>query len=196
MRKLPLRAVRLAQLGAVRVAGSVASSLHRQARHLEIRLDSVDKGLDVKPIADIAWPSIDLAQVVDPIVVILSSTEFASTTRFFADNPASGRSLVSAEAQALLYCIVRNLRPDHVFEIGSYKAGTTEALCRAVHANNNGVVHTVDPFRADYITATVKHWPRELFKHVSVPPDELHGFLYGDGAQANSSGRCFCGWQS
>ena len=92
----------------------------------------------------------------------------SAATHFFADNPASQRSLVSPQAQALLYSILRNLRPDHVIEIGSYKAGTTEALCRALHANSHGLVHTVDPFRADYIAATVKHWPPELLKHVRI----------------------------
>ena len=162
------RAFRIAQLGAVRVAASAANSLHRQARYIEVRLDGLDKGLDVEPITDIAWPSIDLAQCGDPVLAVLSSTEFESATRFFADNPASQRSLVSPQAQALLYSILRNLRPNHVFEIGSYKAGTTEALCRALHANGHGLVHTVDPFRADYITATIKHWPPELLKHVRV----------------------------
>src|SRR5215475_11331199 len=162
------RAFRIAQLGAVRIAASAANSLHRQARHLEIRLDGLDKGLDVAPIKDIAWPSIDLAKCDDPILAVLSSTEFELATRFFADNPASQRSLVSPQAQALLYSILRNLRPDHVFEIGSYKAGTTEALCRALHANGHGLIHTVDPFRADYITATIRHWPRELTGHVQV----------------------------
>jgi len=162
------RALRIAQLGAVRVAASAANSLHRHARYIEVRLDGLDKGLDVEPIADIAWPSIDLAQSGDPVLAILSSIEFEPATRFFADNPASQRSLVSPQAQALLYSILRNLQPDHVFEIGSYKAGTTESLCRALHANSHGLVHTVDPFRADYITATLKHWPPELLKHVRV----------------------------
>jgi hypothetical protein len=162
------RAFRIAQLGAVRVAASAANSLHRQAKYLEVRLDGLDKGLNVAPITNIAWPSIDLTRRDDPILTILSSAEFQSATRFFADNPAGQRSLVSAQAQALLYAVLRNLRPDHVFEIGSYKAGTTEALCRALHANGHGVVHTVDHFRADYILATIKHWPQELLAHVCV----------------------------
>jgi hypothetical protein len=160
--------IRIAQLGAVRMAASAANSLDRQARHLEVRLDGLDKGLNVAPITNIAWPAVDLSKCGDPILAILSSTEFQCATRSFADSPASQRSLVSPQAQALLYSILRNLRPDHVFEIGSYKAGTAEALCRALHANSHGVVHTVDPFRADYIAATIKHWPQELLAYVRV----------------------------
>src|SRR6185312_13809410 len=162
------RALRIAQLGAVRVAASAAKSLHRHAKHLEVRLDGLHKGLDVRPIADVPWPSLDLAHCHDPVLAILGSEEFVAATKFFADNPAAQRSLVSPQAQALLYAILRNLRPDHVFEIGSYKAGTTEALCRALAANGQGTVHTVDPFRADYVMATLKHWPRELAQHARV----------------------------
>src|SRR4029079_18237049 len=126
------------------------------------------KGLAVLPITDVAWPSLDLAKAGDPVKDILSSGEFEAATLFFANSPAAQRSLVSGQAQALLYCTIRNLRPDHVFEIGSYKAGTTEALCRALHANGHGLLHTVDPFRGDYIAATVAHWPTDLVRYVSI----------------------------
>lgn len=162
------RAFRIAQLGAVRVAASAANSLHRRAKHLEVRLDGLHKGLDLTPVTDIPWPSIDIIHCADPILTILAAKEFATATRFFADNPAAQRSLISPQAQALLYAILRNLRPDHIFEIGSYKAGTTEALCRALAANGHGTVHTVDPFRADYVMATLNHWPRELAQHARV----------------------------
>lgn len=162
------RALRIAQLGAVRVAASISKSLHRQAKHLEVRLDGLHKGLDVRSVTDIPWPAFDMAECDDPVLTILSAREFESATQFFADNPAAQRSLVSPQAQAMLYAILRNLRPDHVFEIGSYKAGTTEALCRALAANGHGIVHTVDPFRADYVMATLSHWPRELAQHARV----------------------------
>jgi predicted O-methyltransferase YrrM len=164
------RAIRIAQLGAVRAAASAANLLHRKARRIEVRLDGLHKGLDVRPIADIPWPRIDLTIIEDPVAAVFTSREFEAATAFFTDNPAARRSLVSPQAQALLYSILRNLRPDHVFEIGSYKAGTTEALCRALHANGHGIVHTVDPFRGDYIVATLRHWPPKLLDHVRVHP--------------------------
>ena len=162
------RALRIAQLGAVRVTASAANSLQRKARHLEAKLDGLDKGLAVHPIMDIAWLSCDLRKASDPVKEILASGEFETATQFFSNSPAAQRSLISGQAQALLYSIIRNLRPDHVFEIGSYKAGTTEALCRALQANGHGLLHTVDPFRGDYIAATVAHWPPELVRHVSI----------------------------
>jgi len=169
-RRFAARSVRLAQLAATRAGASAADTLRRKANELEIRLDGLHKGLDVKPIADIPFPEIDLATSDDPIAAIVAAPEFAAATEFFADNPVATRSLIPPQAQAILYCLIRNQHPDHVFEIGSYKAGTTEALCRALYANGKGLAHTVDPFRGDYVAAVLKCWPPELFRHV-----RLHG---------------------
>src|SRR5512142_1570289 len=97
------RALRLAQLGAVRVTASATNSLQQKARRLEAKLDGLDKGLAVLPVTEIAWPSLDLARTNDPVKDILVSREFEAATQFFKDNPAAQRSLVSGQAQALLH---------------------------------------------------------------------------------------------
>jgi predicted O-methyltransferase YrrM len=168
--QLAARGVRLAQLVAARAGASAAEALKRKANELEIRLDGLHRGLAVKPVADIPYPALDLAACDDPVAAITAAPEFAATTAFFADNPVADRSLIPPQAQAILYGLIRNQRPDHVYEIGSYKAGTTEALARALHANGRGLAHTVDPFRGDYVAAVLKCWPPELFRHV-----RLHG---------------------
>jgi predicted O-methyltransferase YrrM len=121
-----------------------------------------DGSLAVVPIEDIACPTIDLHRGGDPVRAILQAPEFAETKRFFAEGPSSMRSLLSDTAQALLYAVIRNLRPEHVVEIGTYKAGTSEGLARAVHANGLGIVHTVSPFDADHFAAISVRWPPEL----------------------------------
>jgi hypothetical protein len=88
------------------------------------------------------------------------------TKRFFAESPSASRSLLSGTAQALLYSIIRNLRPEHVVEIGTYKAGTTEGLARAVVANGSGTVHTLSPFDAERVAAISARWPSELWAAV------------------------------
>jgi predicted O-methyltransferase YrrM len=167
-RRLTAQGIRLAQLVAARAGASVADALRSKANELEIRLDGLHKGLAVKPIADIPFPRLDLAVNDDPVAAIMASPEFTDATAFFVDNPVATRSLIPPQAQALLYCLIRNQRPDHVFEIGSYKAGTTEALARALYANGKGVAHTVDPFRGDYVAAVLKCWPPDLFRHVRL----------------------------
>jgi predicted O-methyltransferase YrrM len=183
-RRLAARGIRLAQLVAARGGAIAADALRRKAKELEIRLDGLRKGLDINPISDIAFPRIDLAASRNPVAEIMAAPEFEATKAYFYDNPAAVRSLISSQSQALLYSLIRNLRPDHVFEIGTYKAGTTEAVCRALCANGKGIAHAVDPFRGEYIAAVLKHWPAELFRHVRLHVKDSMVF-FGDMERQN-----------
>ena len=178
-RKLAALGIRLAQLGGARVAATAAEAMRRKARELEIRLDGLHKGLDIKPVSDVAFPKVDLAASQDPVAQIIAAPELEATKAYFYKNPAAPRSLISSQSQALLYSLIRNLRPDHVYEIGTYKAGTTEAICRALYANGKGVAHAVDPFRGEYIAAVLKLWPPELFGHVRLHAKDSMAF-FGD----------------
>jgi hypothetical protein len=129
----------------------------------------------VKPIEQIAYPNVDLTKR-DPIPAILAAPEFQRTVHWFADNPASARSLVSADTQALLFSMVRNLRPAHVFEIGTFRCGTSEAICRALLANGAGTLHTVDPHGYGSVPGILLKWPRELRKHVRYYP--IHSMTF------------------
>jgi hypothetical protein len=84
--------------------------------------------------------------------------------------------LLSWTAQAFLFAMVRNLKPEHVFEIGTYNAGTTEVLARALHANGRGTVHTVDPFGMPHVPAILFKWPRELRRHARFYPMDSMAF--------------------
>ena len=178
-RRLAARGLRLAQLVAARGGAMAADALRRKARELEIRLDGLHKGLAIKPISDISFPRIDLVGSKNPVAEIMGAPEFDATKSYFYDNPAAHRSLISSQSQALLYSLIRNLRPEYVFEIGTYKAGTTEAICRALYANGKGIAHAVDPFRGEYIAAVLKLWPPELFRHVQLHAKDSMAF-FGD----------------
>jgi hypothetical protein len=67
----------------------------------------------------------------------------------------------------LLYALTRNLRPDHVIEIGVFKGATTEAIARALQLNGHGIVHAVDPYRTEYLQALFSRWPAALARHLS-----------------------------
>lgn len=174
-RRLTARTSRRVLLGLARRLAATAELLRGALIKLEILLDGADQTIAVKPLADIPAPQIDM-RIEDPTAAIMASAEFAAATGFFADNPAIARSLVSAQAQALLYCLLRNLRPDHVFEIGTYRAGTTEAICRALHANGRGRVHTADPFADAHVGAVFKQWPPALLRHVQLYPLDSMAF--------------------
>ena len=163
----PARLTRRILPGLARRVGLGAELLRRTLRKLEIRLAGFEKGVSLKPIVDIPAPQVELDSG-DPITAIMASAEFTPATAFFADNPVISRSLETPAAHALLYCLIRNLRPDHVFEIGTYRAGTTEAICRALHANGSGMAHSVDPYDPEYAATVFKHWPPELLRHLQI----------------------------
>jgi predicted O-methyltransferase YrrM len=167
VRRIAERMLRIGLLGASQQMAAATEALRRKITKIEIRLEGIDTHLTVKPVGDIPAPQIDLAGE-NPVAAIIAAPEFVAATNFFSDNPVASRSLVSPHSQALLYCLVRNLQPDHVFEIGTFRAGTTEAICRALHANGRGRVHTVDPFSAPHVAAVLKHWPSELLRNVEL----------------------------
>ena len=122
--------------------------------------------VEFAPIVDVPFVAVDLAQVANPVPAIVRGTEFEATKRFFAEGPSSTRSLLTSTAQALLYTVIRNLRPNNVVEIGTYKGGTSETLCRALQANGLGTLHTVSPYDVERFGAHFNYWPKELKKHV------------------------------
>jgi len=116
-----------------------------------------------------AFPRIDLTAA-DPIAAIVSAPEFVALNRFFAEIDQAERALVSSGTQALLYALVRNLAPEHVIEIGTYRASTAKALCRALAANGRGALHTVDPAGGAAILRLLRRWPRALRERACFYP--------------------------
>jgi len=120
----------------------------------------------VTPIVDIPFPVADLAAVANPLPAIVDSAELATASGFFAQSATATRSLVSAASQALLYSLIRNLKPERVIEIGTYRAGSSEAICRALERNGKGLLHTIDPFGAERVPILLSQWPLELRRHI------------------------------
>jgi Methyltransferase domain len=125
-----------------------------------------ERAIEVDAAIDIPYPQIDLDARLDPLPAILQAPELAEAGTFFTHGPSATRSLVSAMTQAIIYTLVRNLRPSHVFEIGTYLAGTAEAICRGLHANGQGILHTTDPYGGDRVPPVLACWPPELRRHI------------------------------
>jgi predicted O-methyltransferase YrrM len=107
--------------------------------------------------------SIDLS-IPDPIPAILASPEYRKTVQAFADSPSIKGALVSPDSQALLYSLIRLLRPQIAIEIGTYLASTTEAMAHAIAENHSGKLYTVDPYRMEKTPKIVAGWPKVLQK--------------------------------
>jgi predicted O-methyltransferase YrrM len=126
---------------------------------------------------DIPFPIIDLS-VDNPIPDIINAAEFSATAAAVADTAASKRSLISAVSGALIYTLVRNARPQHVVEIGTYNGGTSELICRALHQNGGGTLHTVGPFDRDRVMPIFRSWPRHLRERLRFYPMMSMEFYY------------------
>ena len=143
--------------------------------------DSADPPVLFGPIADVPCPRIDLRALPDPVPAILGAPEFAETTRYFAQSPGGRRSLLTDLSQALLYTLIRNLRPAHVVEIGTYRGGTAESLSRALQANDFGTLHTVSPYDAERSGPIFARWPEELRRRTRYHPvDSMMFFMQID----------------
>ncbi len=128
------------------------------------------------PLVDIPFPDIDLMHAGNPISEILAAPEFQLATAVLLQDPISKRSLMSTASQVLIYALIRNQRPMHVFEIGTYRGGTTEVMARALIANGGGLVHTVGPFDGPYFSPTAQDWPKSVREAVRFYPVDSMAF--------------------
>jgi predicted O-methyltransferase YrrM len=86
----------------------------------------------------------------------------------YRDYPA--QSLQSDEARALLHHLVVMRRPEFALEIGTYRAGTTEVLARALWEAGRGHLDTIDPFGAERCPPLIQALPEELRQRVTFRP--------------------------
>src|SRR5215208_26095 len=100
---------------------------------------------------------------------------FKSAVSYFTGYPP--HSLMGVDNRALLYCLVRALKPANVLEIGTYYAGTTEVLARALWENGSGTIHTVDPFGAQRVPEKMASWPQPLQAIATYYSDNSMEFL-------------------
>jgi predicted O-methyltransferase YrrM len=125
----------------------------------------------------IPFSAVDLSSD-NPIAAIISAPQFSATETAIYETAASRRALISAAAAALIYTLVRNARPRHVVEIGTYDGGTSEVICQALHENGSGTLHTVGPFDAERVMPIFDLWPRELRQHLEFYPMTSMDFYY------------------
>jgi hypothetical protein len=125
----------------------------------------------------IPFSTIDLSSD-NPIADILNAPKFGETESAVYKTAASQRALISAVAAALIYTLVRNARPQHVVEIGTYHGGTSELICQALHENGSGILHTVSPFEAEHVCPIFDSWPQELRWHLEFYPMTSMDFYY------------------
>jgi hypothetical protein len=114
-------------------------------------------GAPPKNLPALPFPEMDLAEEGDPIGVIIASTEYQQCAQILG---ALATGLISDHGRALLYSLIRVMKPSLVVEIGSYQAGTSKVICWALAANGRGRLHTIDPLGATVCRGSSPHGPR------------------------------------
>src|SRR5580704_8340671 len=114
----------------------------------------------------------------NPIAAILNAPQFSATEMAIYKTAASQRALISAAAGALIYTLIRNARPQHVVEIGTYYGGTSELICQALHENGSGILYTAGPFDAERVFPIFDSWPQYLRRPLEFYPMTSMDFYY------------------
>jgi len=156
-----------------------------------VESSATERAVEFAPVGDIPFPRIDLAILHDPIPAILAAPEFTDTRRFFSGTLWNSRALQTSTALALHYSLVRNLRPDHVVEIGTYRGGTAEILSRALDANQHGTLHTVSPFETEGFGPIFAQWPEQLRQRTKYYPIDSMAFFMKAAAENIHTGIVF-----
>jgi predicted O-methyltransferase YrrM len=143
----------------MREAGRGMNILRRFLRLEDPKPTSSSVAVQVRPLEPIATPT----GRPENITQVMATPAYAEVVRYFSSYP--GRSLMSDHSRAVLYSLVRLMRPKLVAEIGTLYAGTTEVFARALWQNGEGVVHTVDPYGIERCPAVIVQWPVELQRH-------------------------------
>ena len=96
------------------------------------------------------------------------SESFKRTTVFYLSYPA--RSLLSHASRAVLHHLIVMRRPRLALEIGTYQAGTSEVMARALWEAGQGHLETIDPYGAERCPPIIAALPTELQQRISFSP--------------------------
>jgi predicted O-methyltransferase YrrM len=97
-----------------------------------------------------------------PLEAIVTASECKAARDLFVHHGFWDDAVVSHEGLSIFYSLLRNLQPNNVVEIGSFKGKTAFVLAHALHANGRGSLHTVGPFDEERFMPLYKQWPMPL----------------------------------
>jgi len=132
-------------------------------------LENMDRMLTDAELESLPLPPFptDVApQIVFP--ALLGTAEYQEFRRRFQDYPKT--SLTQLNFRALLYMMLRGLKPRFAVEIGTLFAGTAEIFARALSANGSGAFLTIDPFGAERAPGIIAGWPEGWRKVTEFRP--------------------------
>jgi predicted O-methyltransferase YrrM len=132
--------------------------------------------VDVRPPGPSLGANLAGTQVTfESVTQALDDAQGMALREYFDQYPAT--SLMSSRSRAMLFVLIRMLKPEVVAEIGTYQAGGAEVMTRALWANGHGVLHTADPYGHDTAASIIANWPSELRDRIQFHPLNSMEFL-------------------
>jgi hypothetical protein len=141
-----------------------------------IHLSSEFQSAANSDMSQIPFPAIRLDEK-SGLMTMVERSEFRKCVQFFVSQMAGAQPPAFALEQAFLFSLIRNLRPEHVFEIGCYRGAVTEIMCCALQANGTGVLHVPGEDVPENARSMFDHWPNELRSFIRVHAVDEIGFL-------------------
>ena len=116
----------------------------------------ISRAIEIRPLKGIAASTGNPSDIVN----LVATPAYGDALAYFAEYPP--RSILSDHSRAVLYTLIRTMRPEIVAEVGTMYAGTAEVMARALWENGTGIVHTTDPLGGDRCPQIIESWPQEL----------------------------------
>ncbi len=155
---------------------NVFSGLFRKASK-PLAIASPEGASDIRPLVPVVVNTpISAATRPQLTPELTSSAAYSEILAYFSRYPL--RSVMSDHSRAVLFTLIRMLRPKVVAEVGTMYAGTTEVMARALWENAEGVVYTTDPFGGDRCPAIIVRWPQELRDRTHFRPLNSMDFFF------------------
>ena len=100
----------------------------------------------------------------ESLSMLLDGSIGQTLSAYFRDYPPT--SGMGEKNRALLFLLVRLLRPHTVAEIGTGRGGGAVVMARALWENGAGVLLTADPYSANDVEPILAGWPTELRERI------------------------------
>ena len=134
----------------------------------------------VLPIQPISYPLVELGSLENSIAGMLSQEwRNSRAARLFFTRIPTEAMLIRTQTQALMYTLVRNMEPRHVFEIGTYRGGSPGSNLQGPCGRTwpRGHPRDDDPFGLNTVPKIMACWPPPLGRACNLPSGQFNGLL-------------------
>lgn len=126
--------------------------------------------MSIAPVQPLPVPQISLRRP-NPVADLMVTREFKTYLDFFRASPSASRSGLSAESHAILYALIRKIKPVKALVAFRDGAGVSETVARGLCDNGAGLLHLFDDVESLKTSAILELWPDALRMFCTLESD-------------------------